>query len=291
MVILSLNGNKMKQQPLGQALLIIVLVVAVGLTIGIAAVSRSVTNLRISTEQEESARAFSAAEAGIERTLTGVSVPSDLIEGFNLIVQEKSIGGEADFVFQETAVGDTKTIWLIGHDDLGELDPSDLEEKYSADSIEVYWGNNDTAGNQDTTPAIEAVVLYKDVDGVFKVNKFAIDPNTGKNNGFDDVDASGDFELTSGDQTFTLEFFKTLTLPPDPAITYALRLKLIYNNDESHLLGVRGTEPLPLQGKCVESTATAKDSGVTRKAEQCQFYKTPPAIFDYVLYSEGSLAK
>lgn len=281
----------MKQQQLGQALLIIVLVVAVGLTIGIAAISRSVTNLRISTEQEESARAFSAAEAGIERTLTGVSVPPDLIEGFNLIVQEKSIGGEADFVFQETAVGDTKTLWLIGHDDLGELDPGDLEEKYSANTIGVYWGKGGTAADQGTTPALEAVVLYKEGSD-FKVKKFAIDPNTGRDNGFDDVDNSGGTELTFGGQTYTLQFYEGLSLPSGSGITnYALRLKLIYNNDESHLLGIRGTEDLPLQGKCVESTATAEDSGITRKVEQCQLYKTPPAIFDYVLYSEGSLVK
>ena len=60
----------MKKSELGQALIIILLVMAVGLTMGLAVVSRSVTDIRISQQEEESARAFSAAEAGIRQQLT-----------------------------------------------------------------------------------------------------------------------------------------------------------------------------------------------------------------------------
>ncbi|MGB9585898.1 MAG: hypothetical protein ACPL7A_00585, partial [Anaerolineales bacterium] len=60
----------------GQALLIILLVMAVGLTIGLAVISRSVTDIRISRQEEESARMFSVAEAGIEEALkAGASFP------------------------------------------------------------------------------------------------------------------------------------------------------------------------------------------------------------------------
>jgi len=54
----------------GQITLIALLVMVVLLTIGLAVVSRSVTDIRISKETEESARAFSAAEAGIEEALS-----------------------------------------------------------------------------------------------------------------------------------------------------------------------------------------------------------------------------
>jgi type II secretory pathway pseudopilin PulG len=53
----------------GQIILAVLLVMAVILTVGLAALSRSVTDIRISKETEESARAFSAAEAGIEEAL------------------------------------------------------------------------------------------------------------------------------------------------------------------------------------------------------------------------------
>ncbi|MBU3957074.1 hypothetical protein KKI19_02265 [Patescibacteria group bacterium] len=48
----------MKRDSSGQALLIILLVMAVALTIGLSVVSRSITDIRISQEQEQSARAF-----------------------------------------------------------------------------------------------------------------------------------------------------------------------------------------------------------------------------------------
>lgn len=59
---------KMRYRP-GQAALIVTLVVIVGLTVAVAVISRSVTDVGISTQEEERARSFSAAEAGIEDAL------------------------------------------------------------------------------------------------------------------------------------------------------------------------------------------------------------------------------
>lgn len=53
----------------GQVALIVVLVVLVGLTVGVAVAGRSVTSLSIGSQEEERARSFSAAEAGIEDAL------------------------------------------------------------------------------------------------------------------------------------------------------------------------------------------------------------------------------
>ena len=53
----------------GQVALVVVLVVLVGLTIGVAILGRSVTNVGISNQEEERARSFSAAEAGVEDAL------------------------------------------------------------------------------------------------------------------------------------------------------------------------------------------------------------------------------
>jgi len=57
------------KKDLGQIALGILLIMVVLLTVGLAVVSRSVTDIRISKETEESARAFSVAEAGIEEML------------------------------------------------------------------------------------------------------------------------------------------------------------------------------------------------------------------------------
>ena len=60
---------KLPMRESGQALLIVVLSLAVVLTVVLSILARSVTDIKLSTGSEESLRAFSAAEAGIERAL------------------------------------------------------------------------------------------------------------------------------------------------------------------------------------------------------------------------------
>jgi len=60
--------NKYKFQR-GQAALIALLVLTVATTIGLSLIARSTTDVSITRTQEESSRAFSAAEAGIELAL------------------------------------------------------------------------------------------------------------------------------------------------------------------------------------------------------------------------------
>ncbi|MFH0863897.1 MAG: PilX N-terminal domain-containing pilus assembly protein, partial [Candidatus Gottesmanbacteria bacterium] len=55
----------------GQILLIVLLVMVVGLTMGLSLATRSATDVKISSQLEHSSRAFAAAEAGIEAALKG----------------------------------------------------------------------------------------------------------------------------------------------------------------------------------------------------------------------------
>ncbi|PJE67287.1 hypothetical protein COU95_03195, partial [Candidatus Shapirobacteria bacterium CG10_big_fil_rev_8_21_14_0_10_40_9] len=70
------------------------------------------------------------------------------------------------------------------------------------------------------------------------------------------------------------------------------RLRLLYSSD-SHVLGAKatgtGTSTFPSQGVEIESTGTAGTS--TRKVEVVRFHPTPPEIFDFAIYSGGSLSK
>src|SRR4030067_2407301 len=71
------NLGKENYYQKGQALLIILLVLSVVLTLALSFVSRSVTDITITSQEEESVRALSAAEAGVEQALkTGVSTGS-----------------------------------------------------------------------------------------------------------------------------------------------------------------------------------------------------------------------
>jgi len=272
--------EKMKKNS-GQALLIILLVMAVGLTVGLAVVSRSVTDISISRQEEESARVFSVAEAGIEEALKAgaeVVLPEGMVaEGITATVKKETLGGGKEFVFPNAIqVGDAQTVWLVEHDSDGNLIET---PSYTAGSLDVCW--------EDTNPetALEVTIFYKD-GGVYKIARGAYDAEAiSRGNNFSSPDTGGcaglgrkkilnwaDFGINLDSNTFLL----------------FLRLRPLYNQAK---IGVASSVNLPSQGTCYESTATAAKSGITRKVQQCQFYKTPPAIFDYVLYSEGDLIK
>lgn len=276
----------------GQTLLIVVLVLAVALTIGLAVVSRSVTDIRISRQEEESARVFSAAEAGIEEALKRTDLASGgSISGFvgdiNYQVGVTSLSAGQEFVFPEKIeANDVQTVWLIDHNNDGSLNLTGIPGTYYSQSqIEVYWGDENTASNQATTPALEVSLYYKDGSN-YKVKRYALDPNSIRavEKGFESANI-GAYSLGGK----ILRFYKNIDTLPVNIIPYFLRLRLLYNTT-AHLLGVKFSgNYYPVQGKCYESTAVLRDSGTTTTTQECLFYKAPPGIFDYVLFSGGDL--
>ena len=66
----------------GQILILVLLIVVVSLAVGLSVASRNLTNLKISTQSQESQRAFSAAEGGVEDTLSRLNaIKSDIGTG------------------------------------------------------------------------------------------------------------------------------------------------------------------------------------------------------------------
>lgn len=264
----------------GQALLIILLIMAVGLTIGLSVISRSIVDIRLSQQQEESARAFSAAEAGLESLLATGGAP-EIFEGFTIKTTTQNLGGTTGFVFPEQInKGDTQTVWLVSHKDDGTLD-SDFR---NFSDFKFYWGNKGLGGSSDTDPALEAFIVYKD-GNEYKTRRVAFDPKAGRSGGFASANV-GNFSLEGKDFSFQANFG-----PVPSGNFYALRIKLLYNN-EPQILGVEAVNAeLPIQGKCYQSEASSPTTGISRKVQQCQLYKSLPAIFDYVLFSEGDLGQ
>jgi len=278
--------------PSGQALLIIVLVMSVALTIGLAVISRSITDIRISSQEEESARVFSAAEAGIEKALKvgAATLLVDKIGGVDYRVMETALGSGTEFVFpNQIEASDTQTVWLVRHDDVtGEMLQTPF---YTAASLNVCW--------EITTPtetALEVSIFYKDVSGNYKIARGAYDAYAVRrgSNSFADVDAGTCADL-GRKKTLVWADFNIYPNPPTSDIILFLRLKPLYNINNPIKIGVVGLGgsggTLPSQGACFESTATLTTSGITRRVRQCQFHKSPPAVFDYVLFSGGDLSK
>lgn len=276
--------KNLKNHSSGQALLIVVLVMAVALTIGLAVISRSITDIKISRQEEESSRVFSVAEAGIEEALKLGSGTSGTIGEITYSVSETAQGGGTEFVFPKAIeTGESQTFWLVEHEPDGDLI---LEAFYTAGGLSVCW--------EDTDPetALEVSILYKDA-GVYKIARGAYDAEAAsRGNSFDPPDAGSGGCPTGLGRKKTITWTDFGIALDSNTFLISLRLRSIYNQAKIGAVGVGGSGGiLPSQGKCFESTATLVTSGITRKVQQCKFHKAPPGIFDYALFSEGDLNK
>jgi hypothetical protein len=272
--------------------LIILLVTAVILTIGLAVVSYSITDIKISQQEEESARAFSAAEAGIEQALKLSPSSTDEFQvGVGEItarVKPEIQGGGQNFDFGATKFpsGELANIWLVEHNENGEINAA-THLPYNSE-ITLCWGSSTTDA---PVPALELALAYKDAAGDYKVIRQGYDPSSGRTVGFITPE-----DMDGGNCNANLAFAKNIDLAAGnfnltaSDVPYLLRLKLLYNTSDQPLAVSSGNN-FPSQGKCYESSAKIEASGITRKIRQCQFFQAPPEIFDYVLFTTGDLVK
>ncbi|MBI2029444.1 hypothetical protein HYT02_03450 [Candidatus Gottesmanbacteria bacterium] len=279
----------------GEIILIILLVMAVGLTIGLAVASRSITDVRLSNQIEESSRAFSAAEAGIEEVLkTGLinyTPPGGSVSvgsGASYNVQLNSYGPSNDiFTFPtEIAEGDTQTIWLVGQKADGS-GPDDSVRLYNGGSINLCWEDLVTG----TTPALDVSLLFKS-GSEYKVVREAFDP----------VSRSNDFvPAQNGDQCSMAgtnqKYWTLFNFNMDASIPYdnindtpiAIRVRPVYTKTKIAAKGSDGGI-IPEQGKNIVSTGQT-NSGVERRWNVVQTYSSPNDIFDYAVWSNKDLTK
>jgi hypothetical protein len=247
---------------------------AVALTMGLAITSRTVTDVEISGNTEEAARAFSVAEAGIESALVGGALEGGFPEtGATYHSAVTNLGAGTEFVFpQQIKVGETQTLWLVEHNANGTINETAF---YTTATIDVCWSG---------TAALEVIIYYK--DGVtYKVARGAYDANAAAHaNNFSSPDLGSCAGLNNKK---TLNFVNDFGLPANRTLLF-LRLRVLYANAT---VGVRtpggGGGVLPSQGKKIESTGTAGTSN--RKVEVIRMHPAPPGIFDFLLYSGSDL--
>lgn len=278
------NVSKKDRSQQGQILLITILVLTVATTIALSLIGRSTLDLSMSNQLEESSRAFSAAEAGIEQALhTGESDAKVLSPSVRFAVQVDDIGGVTG-VYQlqhKTSMGVTETIWMVEHDSLGNLD---LANSYPDSTINLCWSQ------ETVTPALIVSVLYIDgADGTYKAARTAIDPNALSNaNNFDDtgIILSGGCGL--GNYYQKQLSFSSLGVSLGGATgDTLLELRIRPEYSDTTLAVDTGGATLPKQGNQIESTGIT-GSGVSRKVVVYQQYRSAGTIFDHVIYSQSS---
>lgn len=262
----------------GQIVLIVVLLTVLGLTVGLSLISRTVTDVRISSQVEQSGRAFSAAEAGIEsamrvqssaNTSTGNVQLGDAQAEYSVEQQ----GGTTDTIeFPVTSVGQTQSTWMMVHADDGSLDESGYS--YPADSpLDVCWSGD--------VPAMVVSIIYKE-SGEYRMAKAAYDPNVSRGNNFLPADTGGLF--CGGGYAYK----KTIVPSADLGIgsgaqLILLRLTPVYMSASS---AVKPTAILPVQGRVITSVGKTS-TNVTRKIQVNQGYQILPSLLDFTLFSEN----
>ena len=271
----------------GQALVVVLLMLAVATTVGLAIVSSSVTEIGVSTTQEESARALAAAEAGIEAALSAVvaggTVPVGTT-GTTYTVSSVIFGSGGEFaISRPLTAGESETVFLSGHDANGKLVPG--LNKYTGNNLRVCWGQN--AGASDAAaPALETTLYWQTPAGVVKAERVGYDPNASRRgqNNFQAA-GSGSGGCPAGK---AYAFSTTVSVSDTPLL---LRLRLLYNGETGHYLGAaaQGGASLPAQGTNITSAGQA--GSTNRKVQLFQGYADPFPQFDNPVFSGGGLTK
>jgi len=254
----------------GQAALIVLLVVAVALGFGISIISQATTDIRISQQEQEAARAFNAAEAGIEEALKDVTGAAMAGSGF-LDVD--------DIRVNYTVTGENRLEGVFEENEVAQLalGDNDVTIEWVDSGSEVENPGSDCSSVSATsgqTPASLLISVINDSNQVRRVGINACSWNG--ENGMSD-EAVGN----SGSDSYLRSYDLTVN-----ANDVLARIRPVYNRVS---LRVTGTD-LPVQTYVIDSEAQAP----TLESKAIKVTRTEPAtpsVFDYVVFSGANIAK
>lgn len=298
----------------GQALIILLLVMSVVLVVALSIVSRSVTDIQTTTFDEESSRAFSAAEAGVEDLLNKIGtqpVPTTAVTNPNLgnnssfTATPRYITNSTQFIYPKPLRSGESATFLFVERRSEDGTFACTGSCFNGGSINrLYWGSPINAVG--TVPAVELSIYYDRTgaaSGVASPNNFSnvvvarstFDPSSRGNNFGSAVNCPA-----SGCQVGNVAFrfrtnaitFNSLGIPAGcraGCILFAT-VKLLYNTQGDEVaLEVPGGSTLPAQGILVESEGLSQDT--RRKLNVFKTFPMPPAIFEASIYSGGNIEK
>lgn len=262
----------------GQILLIVVLVMVIALTVGLSVVSRSIIHVKTSSEEIDSQKAFSAAEAGIEEGLQnpGGSYSNQKLGNNALIsnVSVNSLGNAKSFqmnngesVHQDNG-GD---VWLTTYNS----DPTKIVPNPSSVNLTIDWGDSSYGcGVSGDQAALEIIVLTEPSAGNFSEAHYAYDPCTLR------ASANNFNNLVGGPGSVGGVTYKNeITIS---GITNGLFTRVIPLYSDT-VIGIKGNIVFPSQGTVIASTGQAGNT--LRKVTLFQAYESLPAEFFYTLFS------
>ncbi len=238
----------------GQLILTLILVMTVALAIGLSIVQKSLVDVSTATKVEQSSRAFSAAEAGIEKALkttncgTSCNVSfsennsSATVDDSSLIPPTPSSGTQQDpLEYPPLAKEDIAHVWLADPNSSPPSPPSTCGPAivcfYTSSSLDVFWGNSSS-----DKAALELTIIYYGVDPVDGVSKYLslkkYYDNPSANRSANNFEQVGNCSL-GGNKPSTTAAYRTkygdnsyqckVTLSSLPSGLILLRARLLYN--------------------------------------------------------------
>ncbi len=250
----------------GQTLLIVVLVMVIAATVGLSVVSKSITSLRTSTEEANSAKALSAAEAGIQQQLqSGTSIGSGSFSAnasytTNIAAQS---GTQVLLNGGNTIRRDEGTdLWLVPHN--ASNNPV-WSSPWSGSSLTIYWG--DSSG--DCNNAALEILVITGSGGVYTQKRYVYDTGCPRGNNFLHISPS------RGTMVDGINFIYSTPI----SVTNGLVVRIVPLYTDTSI-GVAGSVALPSQGNVISSTGTS--GTVARMINVFQGYpQLPSEFFNY----------
>lgn len=286
----------------GQITIILLLVTVVGLTVALSIVGRSTTELSTSTRTEQSTRAFSAAEAGIEQVLAGTvnfgnTGVATVPVGDNTAMVES--GGDLPGVNQALeypplSKEETAQFWLK------DFRTGVTPVNYTHASFNVYFGNCEGSGNcaaDADKPAVEVTTITQTGTSYTAFKKF-YDSDSGRlgQNRFEAATCSGTSPSSiNTSMSATSKFYCQAAISGYSGTLILTRVRLLYSNGR-HKVALRKPDSgcvsgcdLPPQARLISSTGTSGEA--QRKLQLFTVEKVVPFFFDYAIFAAGAITK
>lgn len=301
----------MKNNSSGQIIIILLLLMLVALSVGLAVTQRSVSEVTTSTQTEQASRAYSAAEAGVEKVIQTGTPLTNYPLGNDATATVTSSGflpqpGSTD-ALEYPPIGreTTAQFWLV--------DPAGSAPAYNKDRFDLYFGNDDTTADK---PAVEISVVIKSTNSSNVTNyfskRFYYDSDTPRTTGI----SGNNFNTVSipcnGNQSVNTilainsKFYCKQTIgpvkdpndgsqncanPPNTKCQLIMaRVRLLYST-ENHKVALAPLDGglLPPQVQILNSTGTAGQS--QKKLQVFKVKDVVPTWFDFAIFSVNEIRK
>jgi len=299
---------KLTKNSKGQALIIVLLLISVLLTVVLSVVSSSVTQVAVTSLEENAVRSFSLAEAGVEQALINLQ-PTTILgqgerEGESYTASVELRYPSRTFLYpKELVSGESATFWLVSHTDDGSsltCDNAvcvdylqDLILRWNKIGASCDYAQDDAAVealvfyDPDTTDGSDPVGVPNNFSGVL-VKKFAWDPSPTRRdtNYFSQPGCSSiptDLKYESSIRLVDVCSDNSSCRP------LLLKVRMLYNQTPQPVELTVSLGSLPSQGYNINSTGKSGES--TRRVNVFQGFEEPPIIFDAAVFSRGALNK